>query len=111
MFARADANGDGRITRDEFISTRNALFTRLDRDRDGYLTSADAPQRLRKHGGEGQAAGLRLMDTDGDGRISRQEFVDGSLKLFDRADADHDGIVDSREAADFEAAVAARHGK
>jgi Ca2+-binding EF-hand superfamily protein len=112
MFERADANGDGRITRDEFVSAHKALFTRLDRDGDGYLTSADAPRRLRNRGGgEGQAAGLRLMDTDGDGRISRQEFIDGSLKLFDRADANHDGVVDSQEVATFKAAVTARRGK
>jgi len=111
MFERADANGDGRITRDEFVSARNALFARLDRDGDGYLTSGDAPRRLRNRGGDGQAAGLRFMDADGDGRVSRREFVDGSLKLFDRADVNHDGVVDSQEAAAFEAAVAARRSK
>jgi Ca2+-binding EF-hand superfamily protein len=113
MFENADANGDGRISRSEFMAARDRAFTRLDRDGDGYLTSADAPRGLRARGGGqggqgGQGALMRAMDADGDGRISREEFVNGSLRVFDRTDANHDGVVDAQELAAFHAAAARR---
>jgi hypothetical protein len=40
-FARADANGDGRVTRDEFLANAAARFDRLDTNRDGALTGDD----------------------------------------------------------------------
>jgi len=112
MFETADADRDGRITRAEFTDARQKAFTKLDRDGDGYLTSADAPRalRARRSGGQGNGA-MRAMDTDGDGRISREEFVNGSLKIFDRTDANHDGVVDTQELSAFQAAATARRGQ
>jgi arylsulfatase A-like enzyme len=52
---RLDRNGDGKVSRQEFDGPPGA-FDRLDADRDGYLTEAEAPHR-RNH--PGPPPGLR----------------------------------------------------
>jgi hypothetical protein len=97
----ADANQDGVITREEFQQARLTAFDKIDRNHDGFLDSEDAPKfRRRANGGSG---GERLqalkeeLDQDGDGRVSREEFANGPMLAFDKADANHDGKLDSAE--------------
>lgn len=42
--ARADANHDGRVTRDEYHAAYTAVFTRLDTDGDGVISNAERRQ-------------------------------------------------------------------
>ncbi|MDF2117739.1 EF-hand domain-containing protein [Roseiarcaceae bacterium H3SJ34-1] len=110
MLANADENGDGKISRGEFTDARARLFARIDRNGDGFLSKDDVPQGLfgRRRGGERLQQAITMLDKDGDGRISRDEFVNGPGLLFDRADANHDGVVDARELATLRAVIAAR---
>src|SRR5262249_33748661 len=73
---RADANGDGVITRQELKAPR-ALFDRLDRDGAGKLTAADFHCWGRRPLArlEQQAAMLfRRADADSNGRVSKAEW-------------------------------------
>lgn len=45
VLARFDANGDGRVTRDEFTVGVDALFKAMDRNGDGVVTADERPQR------------------------------------------------------------------
>ena len=46
---------------------------------------------------------FKMMDTDGDGKISRAEHAAVAKQMFDQCDANHDGIV---TAAEMDAATA-----
>lgn len=47
---RADANGDGKVTRAEWIAAANTRFAALDTNRDGTLVAAELPRRGPRHG-------------------------------------------------------------
>ncbi len=89
-----DANGDGKITRQEATDAAKARFKDLDKNGDGKLTADDFAGG--KHDG---SKFLKRLDTDGDGAVSEKEWVDRSLARFDRLDTDHDGVLSPQEQA------------
>lgn len=101
IFERADANDDGSVTRDEFIAARADLFTKLDRNSDGYIDSNDVPKRLaaRRQQQGGRDFMVGQFDADGDGKVSKEEFVNGPTLAFDRADTNKDNVLDAKELA------------
>ncbi len=93
LAGRMDANHDGAVTPEEFAGPRE-LFDRLDRDRDGRLTSddfdwSDASPYWRQMSMARQL--LRRGDADGDGKLSVEEWqalFKKAAKGGDRATAD-----------------------
>lgn len=123
MVKRADTDGDGKVSREEFVKARTAAleqaFARLDTDGDGKLDEKEAeagaeqmrsmlaggrgglrpdgPRPQRPDGdrpgrpdgqrpprpGAGAMAeqGFERMDSDGDGKLSREEFAAGMARL------------------------------
>jgi hypothetical protein len=76
LTARYDADKDGRITREEFLGP-GELFDRLDRDRDGVLTTkdfdwTDRSPFLRQMRTTSQW--FRCIDANSNGRISHEEW-------------------------------------
>jgi Ca2+-binding EF-hand superfamily protein len=110
LFEQADANNDGSISRDEFRNSRAAKFSKRDQNSDGYLDAADLPQRAasRPRMSEAFTAMLKQFDSNGDGKVTKEEFVDGAMPMFDKADSDHNGILDAKELESAKAAVKAR---
>lgn len=114
MLEQADANKDGMIDKDEYKAARAAQFEKMDRNADGFLDSQDRPQRSAEsqdeHGptgrkpGERGAAMIAQLDSNGDGKVSKEEFMSAPTVFFDRADTDHDGVLSAKE---LEAAKAA----
>lgn len=98
MFAQIDADGDGKVTRDEMEAFRAARFAAADSDEDGKLsqdemTAARDTRRIERMRGM-----VARMDTDGDGLLSAEELAAGQPQrgpqtMFDRMDADGDGAL------------------
>jgi Ca2+-binding EF-hand superfamily protein len=118
---RCDTNGDGQITLNEVQNQRAEHFGQMDADGNGFasaeeLESFKAQMREqyqnqeaqtqcghRKHRGQGRGGfgkGNRhqRLDNDGDGQISRDEFIN-NVPMFDRFDANNDGILTQEELA------------
>jgi Ca2+-binding EF-hand superfamily protein len=95
---KMDVNGDGRISRDEWKGPAEA-FNRIDADGDGALTGAELAQAMPGRGVKRGRAGMNppAMDTNRDGRISRDEW-NGSAEAFNRIDANGDGYLTTDEA-------------
>ncbi|MCX5205672.1 EF-hand domain-containing protein [Streptomyces sp. NBC_00237] len=97
LVAAADADGDGRITREEFRAAMtdtlgrreqvvsgcravlDAEFSAIDKDDDGLVPVADFQRYLEALGSspEEAAATCSLMDANHDGQVSRNEFHAG----------------------------------
>ncbi|MEE1751931.1 EF-hand domain-containing protein [Streptomyces sp. SP18CS02] len=88
----ADSDGDGQVTREEFVAVLDAAttenvaasvghdmaeFNLADADDDGYIGQQEIVSLLKAYGvsAQGAEAVLAIVDTDGDGRISGQEFA------------------------------------
>ena len=99
-----DADGDGKVTKEEYKG--KAPFERLDRNKDGVLTMADAPGGGKGMGGEALTpeqitARFKEQDKNGDGKIGKDEWP-GRPEMFARIDKDGDGAISPQE---FEGAM------
>lgn len=113
-FKKADADGNGALSRAEVEKSLPRLakkFDRIDANKDGQLSRDElkAAKKMHKHAhrkghkAEHQAKAaerFKHADTDGDGAISRAEAEKQAPRLaqkFDRIDANKDGKLTQEE--------------
>lgn len=97
VWQQYDLNGDGRITRGEFMAVRATCFARYDANGDGLLTRAEVKRRLPARLAERIDAEFSRLDLDGDGQISREEFDRENDHLFQQLDTNGDGVLAGTE--------------
>jgi Ca2+-binding EF-hand superfamily protein len=83
-FKRADANGDGAVTLEEMQAARKM--------HGGKDDAAHGGKSEDRHGDR-----FARLDTDGDGKISRAEFLAGADRMFERLDRNGDGKIERGE--------------
>ena len=91
---KLDQDNDGRISRSEWQRNEQA-FDRMDADKDGFLTKEELRLAVREFRGK-HRNGLREMDADADGNISRSEWK-GKEETFKRLDTNNDGLLSRDE--------------
>jgi len=96
-----DANGDGVVTREEMTAEVERTFAGYDRNGDGKLTADEysGPGGVRSAMGGFVKQHAKELDANGDGVITREELLNTALRMFDKADANHDGRLTPDELA------------
>ena len=96
MMMRADTNGDGVITREEFLAQAAERFQRMDANQDGKLSGDElrGPMAARAQGGA----------------ITKEAFMAEADARFQRLDTNHDGKITKDEMAALQARFRERDG-
>ena len=99
----SDADGDGKISKDEAPEFLKSFFDRVDANGDGFLDKSEMDaMRNRRGGGPGGAGGSRNLmqfDANKDGKVSKDEVPETMQPFFDRMDQNGDGQIDAAEIA------------
>ncbi len=109
LMHKMDANGDGMVSKSEWLAFQEKAFSMLDKGKTGKV---NAKQFISADGGDmvslatgGYARGLRTeammhkIDADGDGTVSHDEYIAYQTKVFDMMDTSttHKGMLAKQE--------------
>ena len=99
MLTDADANEDGKTTREELAKARGDQFSKLDRNDDGVINSKDKPRGpvRRSKFSEALEKVTKQFDTDLDGTVTRAEWNTLKMDPIEMLDANGDGAIDQSE--------------
>jgi spore coat protein H len=108
---RADKEKNGKVTLDELIEAAEAFFKEIDKDSKGKLDERQIGAALgvllpRPGFGPGFGMGgflagpaLEALDTDKDGKVSKDELTAGVKRFFKDCDKDNTGKLDEKQLA------------
>ncbi len=100
-FAKADADGDGAVTREEYANLRLAEFDQVDRNGDGVISrgelrglkDADISTGLTREQFETRIDNQYTKLVDDAETVSIERYLEASEDLFAAADRNDDGLI------------------
>lgn len=103
-----DSNGDGKVDRAEFDKVREQMFADADRNKTGKLTFEDylaefedrldrRAASVRESSAQQARVRFKALNTGKDGKLTFDEYQVSGKRLFERADSNGDGVVDTRD--------------
>jgi Ca2+-binding EF-hand superfamily protein len=111
-FARADANNDGRVSRDEGWTWLQARFAEVDANRDGGVSIEEMrayaqarmggrtpPAEMQQRAEQRGQGMFRALDVNADGRVTLDELRPFAEAMFRARDANADGALSREEVA------------
>jgi Ca2+-binding EF-hand superfamily protein len=111
-FKAMDANGDGKVTREEHAKAARGTFERMDANRDGKVSAAEMDGAHQAIAGNNAGSNelsamekIKAFDQDADGMLTAAEHAYGSRSMFEKMDVNHDGTLTPDEMAAGHAAM------
>ena len=113
LFARIDANSDGKIDQAEFATLQQVRFRQLDADQSGTLTETEMQSGGQRRQGNAQRQAnphqrFVRLDTNANGTLTEEEYLAGQMAMMTRLDADQDGAISADEFSRLTEALAGR---
>jgi hypothetical protein len=101
-----DTNGDGHVSKAEWLAYQEKVFAALDKGKTGTVDEKEflnPESDMVTFATGGYVRGLQTkammhkIDIDGDGTVSRDEFIAYETKIFDMMDKNHTGSLGPQE--------------
>lgn len=103
---KIDTDGDGTVSKAEWVAYQEKVWTALDKDKNGTIDEKEflAPSHeMASFATGGYARGLQTkammhkIDADSDGTVSHDEFITYQTKVYEMMDKNHSGSVGPQE--------------
>jgi hypothetical protein len=89
-FSETDADGNGRVNREEYYRRMADMYYHADRDRNGQLNRSEVASIE-------EEMVFDPADTNGDGTLTMPEYIDQRFDTFHDVDVDSDGMLTREE--------------
>ena len=104
-----DADKDGVVTQAEFSESSDQRFAKMDGDSSGTVSTEEFSQYIQERRQERKQRSFKHMDTNADGQLSLDEYLDAKRERAERRfksmDKDANGMISAEES------TARKHGR